>query len=95
MSRCTGCRAICKQMSTWLWLSKMAALSSLAVFCLCTRSIRSATGLVLTSSNANRATVRSATQERPQMASLCESCSLLLTYARGGYSKQQLKIKPK
>jgi len=49
---------------TWHWLSRMAALSSLAVFCRCATSIRSATGQLRASSNASSATVRSARRTR-------------------------------
>ena len=55
--------------STCPWLAKMAALSSLAVFWRCAMSMRSATGLAATSSNASNATVRSAAQGKDNISS--------------------------
>ena len=55
-----GAHARAAARRAWHWLSRMAALSSLAVFCRCATSIRSATGQLRASSNASSATVRSA-----------------------------------
>lgn len=44
---------------SWLWLVRMAAFNSLAVFCLCETSSNSPTGQLDVSSKANNATVRS------------------------------------